>query len=856
MDKSLTKKIISIVVAVIIGVAVIGFYFAPEFSGKRLTGGDIVSSTAWSEQNINFKERTGETAYWNPSMFSGMPWGLLTLGRSDNYTSFIDKGFRLFVSKPTAGLIIKSFIVAMIGLLLLNVNVWVALICSLAFAINVNFIVLLEAGHQSKVNVLANFPLILSGLILCFRSKYLPGAIAIAIGTSLAIYGNHIQMVYYLLMAFVLFGLSYLISAFRKKEIVPLFKGVGFALLAAIIGAASNYGQLTSSNSFAKDTMRGAPILSAGNQASASSAVDGLDWEYAMGWSNEVKDLYSFFVPRSVGGSSYEEVPATTELGRLLASNGYPRGSDGYILGPIYWGTLPFTSGPYYAGILILFLSMIAMFIVKTPMRWGLLAAIILIAITSMGRNGGMLNSILFENLPLYNKFRSPNSAVNLIPIFLLFLSGLGLNEIIKSRNLDSLIRPVLYAAGVLAALLGFIFVAGMTSFDFSNPREAQMGEQVLNVFIAERESMFKSDLFRSFGIFLVGFLLIGSYVKGLLKSKAILLGCLGVLAIGDTYLVNNRHLDSDNFESIRKYESKFAPRPVDTQIFNLEPKGRGYYRVLDNAINTYGSAHTSFHHNTIGGYHPAKLQRFEDIKNYYLMRGTPQVINMLNAKYVVDQNKQLQVNSDAYGAAWFVKNVRFVNTPNEEIEALDNLDTRNEAVVLQSDFSEVFSGPMSSNGEGSIELTKYDVNELHYTSNSSTAQTAIFSETWYDGWEATVNGQPADIFRANYILRGLNLPAGQNEIVFQFRPKAPGGIISTIFSLIILLALAYGLFQFFKNLNITGKTTREESIASSAQKVEKPQAPKSEKTETKTKPKKSDKKSKKKKSKPKKPKK
>ena len=854
MNKSLTKNIISIVVAVILGVAVIGFYFYPEFAGERLTGGDVVSSTAWSEQNANFKERTGETAYWNSSMFSGMPWGLLTLGRSDNYASVIDKGFRLFVSKPAAGLAIKCFLVGLLGLMLLRVNVWVAMICSLAFAINVNFIVLLEAGHQSKVNVIANLPLILSGLILCLRSKYLSGAIAIALGTSLAIYGNHIQLVYYLLLAFILFGISYLVNAILKKELLPLLKAVGFAGLAAIVGAASNYGQLTSSNSFAKDTMRGESILSSGNQASSSSAVDGLDWEYAMGWSNEMKDMYSFFVPRAVGGSSYEETSISSPLGRLLVSNGYRRGSDGTVQGPIYWGTLPFTSGPYYTGILILFLSILSMFLIKTPLRWGLLTAIIFIGITSMGKHGGMINSILFENLPLYNKFRSPNSAVNIIPVFLLFLSGIGLNEIIKSRNLDTLLRPFLYASGILVAILGFIFLAGMTSFDFSNPREAQMGEQILNMFIEERESMFKSDLFRSFGIFLVGFLLIGIYLKGILKSKGILLGCLGLLVIGDNYLISNRHLDRDNFESMKIYDSKFQPRPVDNQIFSLELKGRGYYRVLDRP--NFKSAHTSFHHNTIGGYHPAKLQRYEDIMNYYIGQEKPQVLNMLNAKYIVDENKQLQVNSEAYGPVWFVKNVRSANTANEELEALNNLDTRNEAVVLQSDFPNVFSGPVSGNGEGSIELTKYDVNELHYSSNSSSPQIAIFSETWYDGWEATINGQPADIFRANYLLRGLKLPAGNNQIMFQYRPQAPGAIISKIFSVIILLGLLYGLFMFYKNMNAETDSADIVKDGTQSRKESLPKDPKTEKVQTKDKLKKTTSKIKKKKTKPKKPKK
>ena len=810
MNKNLTKNIISVIVAMIIGVAVMSFYFYPELQDKIVAGGDVVSSTAWSKQNQDYLKRTGETSNWNPSMFGGMPWGLLSLGTYDNYVRVVDKASRLFVSKHVLSLGIKLFVMAFIALMLLGVNVWLSMILSLAFSLNVNFMVLLEAGHQSKVNVLANFPLILSGLILCLRANYVRGMLAIAVGASLAMLGNHIQMVYYLLLAFVCLAVVLIVFAIINKEMSSLIKAFSFALIAALIAAGSNFGQLASSKSFAKDTMRAAPILKKTAGPNDISSDDGLKWDYAMQWSNELKDLYSFFVPRAVGGSSYEEVDANSEIGRLLRQNNAQLGSDRTYQAPMYWGGLPFTSGPYYSGMAMLFFCFLSFFIVKSPVKWGMLASIIFILITSMGKNG-ILNGFLFENLPLYSSFRSPNSAVNVIPVFLLMLSALGLQEIFATKDLKRLTKPFLYASGTTLGLLLLIWVGGM-GFSFSGANDGSYPPEIAKIFQEGRKSMFNADVVRSLMVFALAFLIVGSYVRSIVRNKAIVLALLGIVVIGDLYLVSKRHLDEDNFESKDRYATKFDLRPADSQILQQETRGRGYYRVLDLAINTFNSPITSYHHNTIGGYSAIKLQRFDDIITYYLRSNTPSVLNMLNAKYIVDQNKQLQVNSDAYGEAWFVKSIKTVNTANEEIEALGGMDTRNEAVVLQSEFADQFQGPVTRDGQGSIELTSYELNEMTYSSNSATPQTAIFSEVYYKGWEATVNGEPADIFRANYILRGMHLPAGQNTIVFKYKPRAPGAIISVVFSLLILAGLAYGLFLFFTNLK--SKYTEEEVVS------------------------------------------
>lgn len=806
MNKSVTKNIISVLFAMVIGVAVVSFYFYPELQDKIVAGGDVVSSTAWSKQNQDYVKRTGETSNWNPSMFGGMPWGLLSLGTYDNHVRVVDKVSRLFVSKHVLSLGIKLFVMAFIGLMLLGVNVWLSMVCSLAFALNVNFIVLLEAGHQSKVNVLANFPLIVSGLILCLRAKYVRGMLAIAVGASLAMLGNHIQMVYYLLLAFVCLAVVLIVFAIINKEMSSLVKAFSFALLAALIAAGSNFGQLASSKSFAKDTMRAAPVLENTVGPNDISSDDGLKWDYAMQWSNELRDLFSFFVPRAIGGSSYEEVPADSQVGRLMRNNNAPMGSDRTYQAGMYWGSLPFTSGPYYSGISMLFFCILSFFLIKSPIKWGLLASIIFIAITSMGKNG-ILNSFLFENLPLYSSFRSPNSAVNVIPVFLLMLSGLGLNELFKRKSLADLTKPLLYSGGITLGLIVAIWVIVMSG-SFTAAVDGQYPAEIGKIFQEGRKELFSADVYRSLLILSLSFGAVGLYLKSIVKNKTIIIALLGVLMIGDMFIVSKRHLDEDNFEDKDRYSANFDLGPADEQILARETRGRGYYRVLD-AVS-FKSPLTSYHHNTLGGYSAIKLQRFEDLINYHILKGTPSVLNMLNTKYIVGQNQQLQVNDEAYGEAWFVTNIRNVNTPNEEIESLGSLETKSEAVVLQSEFP-TFNPSAVGNGQGSIELINYELNEMTYTSSSSTPQTAIFSEVYYDGWEATINGEPADIFRANYILRGMHLPAGQNTIVLKYKPRAPGAIISIIFSILILLGLAYGLFLFFTNLK--SKMNEEETI-------------------------------------------
>ncbi len=787
--------------AIIAMVVVCIAYFFPQLQGKKIQAGDAISSTAWSSEVIHYGKETGRTIRWNNAIFSGMPWGLLTLGAQYNVTKYavpvIQAGF-----KGPLGLTIRCALLCYLALILLGISPWLAVIGSLGFAINVNFIVLLDAGHHSKLAVISSFPLIVAGLILCFRQQYILGACAIAFASSLAILSNHIQMVYYLLLSLVLLALSYLIDAIRKGEVKTFAIASGVALGAALLTGLANFAQLSSSNDYADDTMRGQPILTkASAVAESSSEVEGLEWNYAMSWSNEFTDVLSILIPRIVGGSSGEEISANSELGRLLRSNNAPVAADGTVQAPLYWGTLTFTSGPYYLGAIMILLFVFSLFQVNPALRWGMIAVTLLLFFLSMGQHASWLNRPLFDHLPLFSKFRTPNSVMNVLPAFIVIPAMLGLQKVFtgdRQKLLTDLFKSVAIVGGFC---LVFALIGGEL-LSFRSVSDERYPANILSILVNARKSAMQADAFRSLAFCLAGAGVLWAILKYKITSTPVAVGLLTLLVTIDLWTVDRRYIDASDYASTSEYSNNLAERPVDSQIKQMEPNGRGYYRVLDLSISTFNSAHSSYHHNTIGGYHAAKLQRYQDLIDRYLSKGQGPVLNMLNGKYIITRDQQLSINQQALGNAWFVNDIQYVNTPNEEIDALASINPAQQAVVLKDEFAETLDGFTPGNGSGTIALVDYVPDHLTYKTNSSTPQLAIFSETWYGpdkGWKVTIDGNPANMIRANYILRGLVVPAGEHEIVFSFQPHAKGSTLSLIASLLLLLGCVVGGIQVFR---------------------------------------------------------
>lgn len=810
MINTILKKSLPHLLALVSLFLINAIFFAPQLlEDKKIEAGDAISSTAWSKQVQDHYEETGEIAYWNPSMFSGMPWGMLTYGVDDNVISFANKVLHLGFAYPV-GLFFKISVVCYLSLILLGVNPIIGFLGAVALSLNINYVVLVGAGHQSKLDVISTFPLIVSAFILAFRKKWLTGAGVLAFALSIAIFRNHIQMVYYLMLCFVVFGGVYSYYLLKDKQGSLLLKSSLFLLVAALIGAASNFSQLYSSKRFSENTMRGKPILEQedkSKQANSSSEVEGLEWNYAMQWSNNLSDVFSLIIPTFVGGSSAEEIPADTKTGNLLVSNGQRKDTNGDVDGaPMYWGALPFTSGPYYSGIILFMLFVLSLFYIDRKLAVSSVLAILLLILLSMGKHAAWLNKTLFDVLPLFNKFRAPNSIMNLVPVFMVIPAALGLQQFLKKPAYPSKPLLPLYTATALSAgLMLFFLVLGGSLLSFSSPQDSRYNQQIIDVFMDTRRELFNKDVLRLLLFSLIGAGGLWLYTRQKIKSTALLLLLSGITLI-DLWMVDKRYLDEGNFVKQKDYESIFKPRPSDQMIFSAEPKGRGFYRVLDLSINTFNSASTSYHHNTIGGYHAAKLQRYQDLIDYHISNGNQRVLNMLNTRYVINQKGEVNFNKDAYGTAWFVRELKEVNSPLEEINALSSLDTRSQAVILGTEFAQQLPSLQPGNGEGNIELERYEVDELTYRSESPEAQLAVFSEVWYPFWEVYIDDKPAEMVRVNYILRALQVPAGEHTISFKFIPESKGKLLTIASSSLIGLFLLFLLWKGMEQMKKEGE--------------------------------------------------
>lgn len=671
----------------------------------------------------------------------------------------------------------------------MRVNPWLSGIAAIMFGLTTNNFVLYEAGHVTKIDAVANGALILAGAILLFRKEYIWGLLVFTLGLSLNLISNHLQMTYYWAMILGLFVLIQSIRAIRLKETQHLLKVIGLFVVGALLAVGSSASKLWTTYEYSQETMRGKPILENKGEITSSSETEGLEWNYAMQWSNGFLDVVANYIPAVVGGSSAEPVKDSYELKRVLKSNGIDKF-------PYYWGDLPFTSGPAYYGALAMFLFVLSLFYLRNDIRWWALGAFVLITLISMGKHAEMLNRMFFEYFPIFSKFRAHNSAMSLLTLIVPVVGILGLSKLLSKEKFDQIdFRNLFIASGVFIAISLLYVLMGSSMMDFESAGDQRYIQSGLSAewLKADRISMMRSDALRSLVFVLCGGGLLWLYMKGKLKS-AWFLGVLGILAIVDILPVSKRYLQSEDFVSERNYKNQFNPRPVDEQIFKFEPKGRGFYRVLDQSINTFNSSATSYHHNTVGGYNAAKLQRIQDIIDQHISGGiNMDVLNMLNTKYFINREQKMNVNAEALGNAWLVDEVRFADNANDEIDALSDFDPAKTA-ILHKEFQSAVDTDISS--LGSIQLEQYRPDRLVYRANVPGKKAlAVFSEIWYGpdkGWKAYVDGKEVDLYRANYLLRALNIPNGSHEIIMEFKPGSYrlGSIISMICSGLILLGL------------------------------------------------------------------
>jgi hypothetical protein len=805
MNTILKNKVLTILACLGIIVLLNIIYFLPQFQGKVLRQGDIVQWEAMASESINNKSQ--EPVLWMNNMFGGMPGYQTAISLKNNYVNLIGSWLQLKIANPT-GFFVMGMLSFLISMIALGISPWLSLLGSVGFAFASSNLVIYEAGHNSKLLVVFCLPLILSGIVLITRKAYLKGGIIFAIGLALTLYYNHPQMLYYFFITLLLFAVLHLIEALKNKELIHLGKSLLTVGIGTALALASSATILMTTYEFQSETMRGKPILQAEStptspsQEAVSNKNGGLDYEYAMRWSNGSPDLLSHFIPFSAGGATYQWISKSTDVAKRLGQN-----RD--IQLPMYWGPLPFTSGPFYLGILSTLFFLFGFLITRSALRWWLFLGLLLSLALSCGKNFPLLNDLFFYHFPLFNKFRTPNSIMCMATIFMPVMMCLGIHEVLIKSKEDRLqfLKPLVTSISIVAGFCFLFALLGPSFFNFTNS-ESDKNIDYLPILLDARRSMFTSSAFKSGIIVLLGGGIFYSFLKGWLNQSIMILG-LFIVLLFDLLPVAQSYVSKRDFVRSNMVKESAQPRQVDTQI--LQDKDP-HYRVHDVTGDPFNSASSSAYHKTIGGYSPAKLQRIQDLIERHISKGNQQVFNMLNVKYFIfnDQNNQPQAqqNPGAYGNAWFVDSIQMVNSNNAEIDALNDI-TINKAVV-HSEFNNLLAGfePVKN---GSIKLTNISTNKLEFESNANSEQLALFSEIWYGpnkGWKATIDGKQSELFRANYLLRAMKVPSGAHKIVMEFKPDSYylGEKISAISSLILVLGflvwLGFGIYKMYTNNN------------------------------------------------------
>ena len=808
------KQFLGIIFAIIAFAAITLIYFTPILEGKRIKQHDIEMYKGMSQEINQFREETGEQSLWTNSMFGGMPAWNIGVQQNSNLMTYIQKIIGLGFPSP-----IMSVFISMLGffilLLVLDCKIWISFIGALAYGFTSYLFIVMGAGHNSKAVAMAYMAPVIAGIILTYKGKYLWGAVLTAIALALEIRAGHIQITYYLFMIVLIFVIAEFIETIKNKKYPEFFKASGILVCAAILAILTSTTTLYANYEFGKETMRGKPVLTenTGNQ------TRGLDRDYVTQWSYGIGETWSLMIPNVKGGAS-----AYIGNDNPALENADPRLRSMIAQNNAYWGDQPGTSGPVYVGAIVCFFFVLGLFVVKGKIKWVLLIATILSILLSWGKNFMGFTDFFLDYFPMYNKFRAVSMTLVITEVCMPILAFLALAEVIRNPECLKKNKIYLYVSfGLTAGLCLLFYIIPDVFFNFLSQGEATQFAQlgagkdgaIYQTFANELEkvrmAIFKSDAIRSFLFITVAAIILLINVNGKLKNNAMFV-MLAALVVLDMFPINKRYLNNDNFIDSRRFEKPFVMSEIDKQILQDNSLN---YRVMDLTKNTFNDASTSYFHKSIGGYHGAKLRRYQDIINRYLggnsvgNDGFWNVLNMLNTKYLIypQGNKPVaNINPDAFGNAWIVSDIKWVTTPNEEIAAIENTDVKTTAIV-NDEFRNVIGDFNPSSVSGTIKLDSYKPNELIYSFNSSKDELVVFSEIWTNkGWTLWIDGNESPLIRADYILRAAVIPAGNHEIMMRYEPKIwkVGNTIQFISSLILILGLIAAIVVTYRKSNCT----------------------------------------------------
>ena len=797
-------------VALVVFVAVACIYCSPALEGKVVHSGDNISWKGMSQEVRQYTKDTGDHSFWTGSMFSGMPNYQIGGGRYESSAWL--KPIKRITSRgqdsaPWAFVI--YFVCFFLLMRAFGINKWLSIVGSLATGLSTYFLIILAAGHNTKPTSIALISVVMGGVYLIFRKRYGLGVVLTMLCTAVG-YGVHPQMSYYLFMMIGLLYLAELYIHIKEKR----YKDFAVATLlffgSMLIGLGTGTANTFVNMEYAEQTMRGGHSDLV-KTSDAENKTKGLDLDYATQWSYGIDESLSFLIPGIKGGASTYDVGTDSELYKTLVRNGVPRNSAAQFCAnvPLYWGDQPFTAGNVYMGAIVCFLFVLGLILVKGPHKWAILAATLFSIFLAWGHNFMALTELFFKYFPMYSKFRAVSSILIVAEVAMPLLGFLAIKQLMDgSVAREKSLKAIYIAAGVTAGICLFVALFGGAVSNFSAPGDAGFASQLPGFayegILAEREALMKSDAWRSFLFIALAAATLWAFVKGWLKW-GYMVAILGVLVVADLWPVNKRYFNDDAFVTKKNNNAAFQMQPYEKQI--LQDKDP-HFRVFNLAANTFNDARTSYYLKSIGGYHAAKLRRYQDLIDQHLSKMNMNVISMLNAKYFIVPDKksgqpQVQRNPYAMGNAWFVDTLQVVNTANEESDALNYIDLHTTAVLDKEFANYVEDFTPEHDPTATVRLTKYTPRYIDYEYATSKPGTIVFSEIYYPyGWKATVDGKPVDIFRVNYMLRAINVPAGTHSIHMEFDPDSvkKGDTIAmaciTIMYSIILLVIGIALFR------------------------------------------------------------
>ncbi len=793
--------------------AVLGFiiislvYFYPVLQGKKIQQSDIAQYTGMAKEQNDFRDSENAEPYWTNSSFGGMPTYQLGANYPHNYVKKLDSALR-FLPRP-ADYLFLYFIGFYALMLVLKIDPLKGFIGALAFGFSTYLIIILGVGHNAKAHAIAYMPMVVAGVILVFRKKYLWGAVLTLFAAALEISANHFQMTYYLLILLLAISAYYIVKYIKLKEYRTLGIAFGTFLVAGILAVGANAGNLLATAEYADFSIRGKSELTYNPNGSPNTTKSAMDYDYITEYSYGIAESFNLIAPRLFGGSNSESLSTDSEMYNFMLGQGVPENyaKDAVSAMPTYWGDQPIVAAPAYIGAVVFFLAILALFIDKRKIKYAFLAGVLISLMLSWGKNFPFLTNFFIDYVPFYDKFRAVSSIQVVLELCAPVLAVMGLQSFFTIEPEKRLVSLYESAGTVLGILFMLLLFKGQFTFAGVNDNYfiESYGPEFVQALKADRKSLYSADLLRSAFLVVIAALALWLFVKSKISSKTAIIA-IGVIMIGDLFFIDKNYVDSTAFVDARMVDVPFQPTPLDQEIRQDD----GYYRVFE--VGAIHNARTSYFHKSLSGYSAVRPRRMEELLNYQIRKNNIDVLNMLNTKYIIttgEEDKPIYVpNPDANGNAWFVQKVLAVNSADQEMKALDSLDTRNIAVVNTAEFGEFITKKnfIADSLSANVTLEKVKSNYLKYKSVNPADGLAVFSEIYYPkGWNAYIDGNKTAHFRADYTLRALMIPAGQHTIEFKFEPQVvkTGGMISLISSILILLLVIFAIYWTNKNKSL-----------------------------------------------------